>query len=383
LNPPLLAFTQGDPAGIGPEVLVRALLAAPGPPGGESAPPAGSADPPASPTPPALGLLIAERAALEALRPSLPDLAWERLSFHAAAPSRGAVAEAAAAGRLPVLDPVGERRRVTLGASGAADAAGALAALDAGIALVAAGAADALVTAPVAKHSIARHALPGFTGHTDYLAAACGLARYGRDYLMAFITPDLQVALLSTHLPLRRALEGVGPEALGEALDRLAASAGGRIAVAAFNPHAGEGGLLGDEDATLVAPAVAAARERGLDVHGPASADSLFARARGGEFDWVLALYHDQGLIAVKTSAFGLATNWTLGLPWLRTSVDHGTAFSLAGRGAADPRPMRQVIATTRALLAGDLPRRAAAARRGEGSARPVHPSHRQSTPGA
>ncbi len=342
---PVLAFTQGDPAGIGPEVLARVLL---GPAPGAAAPPG----------PAWVPLLVAERAALEPLRPVLPDLAWERLSEVAAPPSRAALAALAAASRVALLDPVGERRPLAFGSSGAADAGGALAALDAGIAAVASGAADALVTAPLSKASVARHHRPGFTGHTEYLAAACGLERYGRDYLMAFLAADLQVALLSTHLPLRRALDGVTPAALGAALDRLAASAGGRIAVAGFDPHAGEGGLLGDEDAERVAPAVAAARARGLDVHGPESADSLFARARRGEFDWVLALYHDQGLIAVKTASFGSATNWTLGLPWLRTSVDHGTAFGIAGRGMADDGPLRAVVATTLGLLAGALPRR-------------------------
>ncbi|HEX6204022.1 MAG TPA: 4-hydroxythreonine-4-phosphate dehydrogenase PdxA [Thermoanaerobaculia bacterium] len=337
---PLLVFTQGDPAGIGPEVVVRALLGR------------GAA------APDFLPLVIAEAAALDALRPSLPELPWDRLEVFPAPPAAERIAEAVAAGRLPVLDPVGERRTVALGTSGPADAAGALAALDAGRDLVASGAADALVTAPLAKESIARQVRPGFVGHTEYLAAAAGLERYGRDYLMAFLAPDLQVALLSTHLPLRAALDAVSAEAIGEALDRLAASAGGRIAVAGFNPHAGEGGLLGSEDAALVAPAVAAARGRGLDVHGPESPDSVFARARRGEVDWVLALYHDQGLIAVKTAAFGTATNWTLGLPYLRTSVDHGTAFALAGRAAADAGPLSAVIAATLDLLAGRLPRR-------------------------
>jgi 4-hydroxythreonine-4-phosphate dehydrogenase len=351
LTPPLLVFTQGDPAGIGPEVLARVLLDGPPPPGaGGPKPSAGGGD--------YLPLLVAEAAALDALRPSLPHLDFDRLAPLAAPPSREQAGELAAAGRVPLLDPVGARRAVRLGASGPADAAGALAALDAGRDVVATGGADALVTAPLSKESIARHALPGFAGHTEYLAAAAGLERYGRDYLMAFLAPDLQVALLSTHLPLRAALDAVTAEAIGEALDRLAASAGGRIGVAGLNPHAGEGGLLGGEDAALVAPAVAAARRRGVDAHGPESPDSLFARARRGEFDWVVALYHDQGLIAVKTAAFGTATNWTLGLPYLRTSVDHGTAFALAGRAAADAEPLRAVIATTLALLRGELPRR-------------------------
>jgi 4-hydroxy-L-threonine phosphate dehydrogenase PdxA len=136
--------------------------------------------------------------------------------------------------------------------------------------------------------------------------------------------------------------------------------AGGRIALAGLNPHAGEGGLLGTEEGEILQPAVARAREAGIDVAGPESADSLFARAARGEFDWVLALYHDQGLIPVKTAAFGLATNWTVGLPFLRTSVDHGTAFGIAGSGRADERPLAAAIATTLEILAGTLPRRRA-----------------------
>ncbi len=101
---------------------------------------------------------------------------------------------------------------------------------------------------------------------------------------------------------------------------------------------------MGDEEQSIIQPAVDEARQRGMDVSGPASPDSLFARARRGEFDWVLALYHDQGLIAVKTASFGSATNWTLGLPFLRTSVDHGTAFDIAGTGVADPGSMKEAI---------------------------------------
>jgi 4-hydroxythreonine-4-phosphate dehydrogenase len=335
---PILALTQGDPAGIGPEILLKLVAAGPEPAAWQP-------------------LLMAERAALEALRPVLPEFPWDRLTWLAAAPARGEIG-GLPQGALPVLDPVGSRRALSLGHSGPADAAGAMAALDAGIALVRSGAADALVTAPVSKESIARQHLPGFVGHTDYLAEVCGLERYGRDYLMAFLAPDLQVALLNVHLPLREALDGITPEAVGEALDCLGRHAGGKIALAGLNPHAGENGLLGREDGELLAPAVAAARDRGLDVHGPESADSLFSRARRGEFDWVLALYHDQGLIAVKTACFGTATNWTLGLPFLRTSVDHGTAFGLAGRGVADAGPLKAVVEATLGLISGDLPKK-------------------------
>lgn len=332
---PILALTQGDPAGIGPEILLKLVAADPEPAAWQP-------------------LLVAERAAVEALRPVLPDFPWDRLTWLAAAPARDGIAP----GSLPVLDPVGSRRALSLGHSGPADAAGAMAALDAGVALVRSGAADALVTAPVSKESIARQHLPGFVGHTDYLAEVCGLERYGRDYLMAFLSPGLQVALLNVHLPLRDALDGITPEAVGEALDCLGRHAGGRIALAGLNPHAGENGLLGSEDGEILAPAAAAARARGLDVHGPESADSLFARARRGEFDWVLALYHDQGLIAVKTASFGTATNWTLGLPFLRTSVDHGTAFGLAGKGIADAGPLAAVVEATLGLISGELPRK-------------------------
>ncbi|HEY7215032.1 MAG TPA: 4-hydroxythreonine-4-phosphate dehydrogenase PdxA [Thermoanaerobaculia bacterium] len=332
---PVLALTQGDPAGIGPEILLKLLHDSPEPADWRP-------------------LLVAERSALEALRTVLPRFPWDRLRYLAGPPSR----QDLTADGIPVLDPVGVRRAVTFGSSGPADAAGAMAALDAGIALVRSGIADALVTAPVSKESIARHHLSGFVGHTDYLAEACGLERYGRDYLMAFLAPELQVALLNVHLPLRAALDGITGEAVGEALDCLDRHAGGRIALTGLNPHAGEGGLLGKEEALVLAPAVAAARGRGIDVHGPESADSLFARACRGEFDWVLALYHDQGLIAVKTASFGLATNWTLGLPFLRTSVDHGTAFPLAGRGVADAGPLQAVVETTLKLIAGELPKR-------------------------
>ncbi len=336
----VLALTQGDPAGIGPELALKLAAA----PGGWRL------------------LLVAEAAALESVRalvPAAADLAFERFDR---LPSREEI-ERLAPDAAALVDPVGEARRVTPGESGAADAAGAIAALDAGIALARAGVADALVTGPVSKASIARHHQRGFRGHTDYIAAACGLERYGRDYLMGFLAPDLQVALLTTHLPLVDAIERVDRSAIVEALDCLDRHAGGRIAVAGINPHAGEEGLMGSEDGALVAPAVACARERGIDAHGPESPDTVFARARRGDFDWVLALYHDQGLIAVKTAAFGRATNWTLGLPFLRTSVDHGTAFGIAGRGVADVDPLRRVVETTLALVAGELPRRGAPAR--------------------
>jgi 4-hydroxythreonine-4-phosphate dehydrogenase len=342
-RPRVLALTQGDPAGIGPEILLKAVSAPAGagrrPPGAEER-----------------LLLLAERAALEAVRALAPPDVFDRLRFLSAPPTRAGLA-ALPESAIAVFDPVGERRTVALGRSGSADARGALACLDAALALALAGEVDAIVTAPVSKASIAAHALPGFVGHTDYLAERCGLERYGRDYLMAFLAPDLQVALLTVHRSLRRVVAELAGPPIVEALACLDRHAGGRIAVAAIDPHAGEEGLIGGDDGAIVAPAVARARAAGVDAHGPESSDSLFARARRGEFDWVLALYHDQGLIAVKTASFGLATNWTLGLPVLRTSVDHGTAFALAGTGRADAAPLVAVLETTRALADGRLPR--------------------------
>ncbi|MCM2268626.1 MAG: 4-hydroxythreonine-4-phosphate dehydrogenase PdxA [Thermoanaerobaculia bacterium] len=335
----ILAFTQGDPAGIGPEVILKALAARPA-------------------TDDLLPVVVAERAALEAVRPLVPELDFDRL-VELASPDREALL-ALPTHALALVDPVGAAREIEFGEPVAADAGGAMAALDAGVDLARQGVVDAIVTAPVSKSTIARHAHPGFVGHTDYLAAAFGLERYGRDYLMAFLAPQLQVALLSVHEPLARAIDTITTGSILDALACLGRHAGGKIAVAGLNPHAGEGGLLGTEDEEVVRPAVARAREHGLDAHGPESADSLFSRAARGEFDWVLALYHDQGLIAVKTAAFGEATNWTLGLPILRTSVDHGTAYAIAGSGVADARPMAAVIETTLELLEGTLPRKSA-----------------------
>jgi 4-hydroxythreonine-4-phosphate dehydrogenase len=333
-NKPILALTQGDPAGVGPEIVMRAALGAV--------------------VEAWLPVLLVERAALEAVRSTSAEVGrgWERLRFLPALPDEEELS------RLPpdavlVVDPVSVPRPVTLGASGPADAAGAIAALDLGIELARGRKVAALITAPVSKESIARHERPGFRGHTDYLAQACGLKAYGRDYLMAFLSEDLKVALLSTHVPLASALVALSTVAVVEAVECLAKHTRGTIAVAALNPHAGEGGLFGDEDDLLLRPAVETLRERGIQAFGPESADSLFARARRGEFDWVLALYHDQGLIAVKTASFGSATNWTIGLPFVRTSVDHGTAFSLAGTDRVDAEPMRRVVATTLDLISG------------------------------
>ena len=328
---PVIAITQGDPAGVGPEILCKLFGESSG--HGEWRP-----------------LLVVEGAAIQAVPEALRGNLEDKLVFFEGLGTRDSL-DGLASGAVAVLDPVGEARQVQFGRSTAADATGAVAAIDVAVDLVQQGIADAMVTLPVSKESIAHHLLPDFRGHTEYLAEKAGLDRYGRDYLMTFLAPDLQVALLSTHLSLKQAIAGLSQEQIDDALILLERYTDGRIAVAGLNPHAGEGGLMGDEEQRIIQPAVDEARGRGMDVSGPESPDSLFARARKGEFDWVLALYHDQGLIAVKTASFGTATNWTMGLPFLRTSVDHGTAFDIAGKGIAEADPLRQVIRTTLDLI--------------------------------
>jgi 4-hydroxythreonine-4-phosphate dehydrogenase len=224
----------------------------------------------------------------------------------------------------------------------------ALASIDAALDAIARGECSALVTAPIHKQSIA---LAGstFPGHTELLAARAGLARYNYDYAMYFDSPTLRTVLHSVHVPLREAIAAVDAESIAalarltsRELQRLLGSRP-RIAVAGVNPHAGEGGRFGDEEQTI-ARGVALARADGLDVTGPHPPDTVFLAATRGQYDVVMAMYHDQGLIPVKTLEFTRSVNVTLGLPYLRVSVDHGTAFDIAGKGIADAAPMRYAI---------------------------------------
>ncbi len=205
---------------------------------------------------------------------------------------------------------------------------------------------DAMVTAPVNKKSLY---LAGYQypGHTEFLAHLTG----AEEFAMTFITPLLRVALLTTHVPLAE-VPGYVKKTQLEKLIRLIhreLSAYGvenpRIAVAALNPHGGEGTLFGFEEVTEMIPAIESCREGdGVDVSGPHSGDTIFVRAARGEFDIVISCYHDQGLIPIKCLSFGEAVNVTLGLPFIRTSVDHGTAFDIAGQGKADHSSMVAAI---------------------------------------
>ncbi len=218
---------------------------------------------------------------------------------------------------------------------------------------------DALVTAPVNKQAI-MHSGQAFVGQTEFLSQLAGAERC----TMMLLGQDdrgrwLRVALATTHVPLKLVAEHITRAAVETAIE-LAARAcrdlglpRARVGVCGLNPHAGEGGELGDEEQETIGPAVLAMQRRQLDVFGPISADTLFYRAYKGDFDAVVAMYHDQGLAPLKMVAFESGVNWTLGLPFIRTSPDHGTAYDIAGRGIADPSSMIAAIRLAKQLAAG------------------------------
>ena len=221
------------------------------------------------------------------------------------------------------------------------------------------GAVDAVATAPISKEALRLAALP-WSGHTDLLAHLTGSSHVA----MMFYSPELLVVLATVHIALARVPVELTQASLEATIELTARElprffAAGRdrtrpanIGVAGLNPHAGEHGLFGDEEEAAIRPAIAACRARGINVSGPFPGDTIFVRAVRGEFDVVVACYHDQGLIPVKLLAFGQAVNVTLGLPIVRTSVDHGTAFDIAGRGIADPGSMIAAVKLA-ARLAG------------------------------
>ena len=199
-----------------------------------------------------------------------------------------------------------------------------------------------IVTAPVSKEAIGG----GFAGQTDKLAEWAGIDRFA----MAFFAPTFKVVLATIHVSLRQALDQLTTERYLDLIRFVHSEfvrlrfAVPRIAVAAINPHAGEGGMFGREDIDVLEPVVNQCKAEGIRVSGPHSADSLYYRAHSGEFDVVIAPYHDQGLAPIKLIAHGDSVNVTLGLPYVRTSPDHGTAFEIAGKGLADPSGMRSAL---------------------------------------
>jgi 4-hydroxythreonine-4-phosphate dehydrogenase len=211
----------------------------------------------------------------------------------------------------------------------------------------------AVVTGPVHKQRLLAAGFP-YAGHTPWLGALCGARP-----VMAFAGGELVVALVTVHLPLRAVADALREDAIVESGVQLAGllrrlGRGAKLAVLGVNPHAGEGGALGDEDGAVITPAVAALSARGLDVEGPLPADTAFAAARRGRYDGVVAMYHDQGLAPLKAVDFGRTDNNTLGLDIVRTSVDHGTALDIAWRGVADASSQRAAIDMALRLLQAD-----------------------------
>ncbi|MCE2391607.1 MAG: 4-hydroxythreonine-4-phosphate dehydrogenase PdxA [Proteobacteria bacterium] len=294
---PRIGVTVGDPAGIGPE-LVGALLAE-----GDS------------------GVDLAVYGDVEAVaeRVPIPGGIATR-AFRSAAVAPGSPDPRAAAG---IVESIRCAARDCLQ-----------------------GRLDALVTAPIAKRVLAEGGF-AYPGHTELLAETAGSDRA----VMLLVGDGLRVGLATVHCALREVPARLAETDLDvvlsvmhDDLERRFAVTRPRIAVCGLNPHAGEGGRFGDEEERLIAPAVERARERGIRASGPFAADSLFFRAASGEFDAVLGMYHDQALGPLKTHAFGKAVNVTLGLPFVRTSVDHGTAFDIAGTGRADAGSMREAL---------------------------------------
>ena len=238
---------------------------------------------------------------------------------------------------LFVHDLAGDATGIEWGRLSSLSGRRALAYLEAASAEALAGRLRAIVTAPVSKEAIGG----GFHGQTDFLAERAGVT----EYAMAFFAPSFKVVLATVHLSLLEAIAHISTEHYVRLIRFVREKLGQqRIAVAAINPHAGEGGIFGNEDNEILAPAVQKCAAEGISVSGPHSADSLYYRAHSGEFDVVIAPYHDQGLIPIKLIAHGEATNVTLGLPYVRTSPDHGTAFSIAGKGEADPSGMKAAM---------------------------------------
>ncbi|MEK6301364.1 MAG: 4-hydroxythreonine-4-phosphate dehydrogenase PdxA [Acidobacteriota bacterium] len=327
-NKPRLGITTGDPAGIGPEIVLKAIA---------------NADVLSASTPVIVGPARELRRQSHLLRlrcdyESISERDLASLDFD-----------------QPVIcDTGGSEQPIEWSTLSPTSGQAAIAAIEAATRLCLNDTLDAMATAPINKESLKLAGSP-FPGHTEMLASLCGAS----ESLMCFFAGDLRVFLLTIHVSLADAIAAITKERVANMIvlaDRELRRFGiarPRIAVAGLNPHAGENGLFGSEEAREIAPAIEECRaNHSVDVSGPFPADTLFVRAARGEFDAVAACYHDQGLIPVKCLAFGKAVNVTLGLPIIRTSVDHGTAFDIAGRGIADAGSMIEAI-----LLAARLAR--------------------------
>jgi len=373
----ILAITLGDPAGVGPEVALRAARALLAPAGarqhGRRA---------AVPLVVLIGDLAATRATATRLRlgVAIEPCATPEAAFADA--SRAATGRGGGRGLvLPLLEPDPElarplrERERRPGVPSVAGARTAYASIRRAVELAGVHAIDAICTAPINKEWFDRAGVAS-TGHTEILAE---LSRAARVRLM-MAHPELRIVLATTHLALRDVPRALTVDGV---LDTIAVTAthlerwfgidAPRVAVAALNPHASDGGVYGDEEARVIAPAIRRARARRIDAFGPVPADTLFS-ALGPRCDAVVAMYHDQGLVPVKQLGVHEAVNVTLGLPFVRTSPDHGTAYDVAARGGADPRSMQAALAL--ALELAGIERRAARHRPTIATRRASSPRH-------
>jgi 4-hydroxythreonine-4-phosphate dehydrogenase len=315
---PQLGVTTGDPAGIGPEISLRAAC-----------------DPSIRES--CRLTLFGDEEILRAQAASL-GLAFDFELL----PHQALMGKSPLPARSVVHVPA-RRNEISPGVGSPASGEAAAHNIEQCAAACSLGRLDAIVTAPLNKKFL-KAAGYAFPGHTEFLAHLSGAP----DVAMAFLTERLKVVLATIHVPLRVAIEQITTETVLDKLEivlrefpRLGLPCR-KVAVAGMNPHAGEDGILGSEEGERIEPAVREARRRhpGIDIQGPLPADTLFYRASQGEFDVVLALFHDQGLGPIKLLGFGEAVNVTLGLPFVRTSVDHGTAYDIAGKGIARPDSM-------------------------------------------
>ena len=318
-----LAITMGDASGIGPEIVAKVLAS-----GDERAVVFGSHRVMAD---------IVQRLGLdaEARRIRAPDQAQ----------LQPGVIEVIETTRILEVPPIGQVSAV----SGHA----AFDAIVAAIAAARSGEVSGIVTAPINKEALASAGID-YPGHTEILAHYGGARRVA----MMLANDEIRTVLVTIHTSLRKAIEQAADFEAQMSAIRLAHRGGQafglpapRVAVAGLNPHAGEGGLFGDEEIRIIAPAIEAARAEGIDVSGPYPGDTVYMHARQGRFDVVVAQYHDQGLIPVKYLGLEKGVNITLGLPFVRTSPDHGTAFDIAGKGIADPSSLKAALACARRLV--------------------------------
>jgi len=338
---PMIAITMGDPAGIGPEIIVKAFSK----PLVNRIERAGRF------------VVVGDRGVLEKTARRIKHAPGLR-----AVPDPEAVR--AAQNVLSVIDLKNvDLRRLAVGRPGAAGGRAAVGAIRTAVELALARRVAAIVTAPISKEGLHAAGYP-FPGHTELLAELTGSPAVGM--LMAAnlpktirprLAPQLRILLATTHVAIRDLPERLTRECVETAI-RLAHDAAvryfglrrPRLAVAGLNPHAGEAGLFGREEFETIGPAVEQARRDGLPVAGPFPADSLIRRAVEGKYDLVVAMYHDQALIPIKLLGFGRAVNVTVGLPFVRTSPDHGTAYDIAGKGVADPSSLIEAIRLAAAL---------------------------------